>query len=698
VIAIAAGVFVSQRSGRPTPAGDGTASTGTDKPSVAVLYFDNTSGDKELDWLRTGITEMVVTDLSQSPALEVVGTDRLYDILAELKRADDRVISPDVIREVAERTGVDNVIVGSYARSGDAIRINLRLQEASTGRIVTSERVEGPNASNLFAMIDDLSRRVRSKFEGLRAEVGNATNLLTAPANNPADTGLDRGLGDVTTSSIEAYRNYAEGVNLHERFREAEAATLFEKAIAVDPSFAMAYVKLAVVHGNLGHLDLRDKYATLALKHADRLTPRERFYIEGYFYTLRPATLGRGIDAYKKCIELDSGHQACRHNLALTLLILERTQEGIDHYEELVRRGSTNATAYGNLAGGYLALGDAEKALAVTQMYSKRNPENATGHRAMAQALVGLGRHEEALQEVTRALLLDPTDQNVLALRVVAQTLREDWAAAREAAATLYASPDATRKWSGALAHGRLAAFQGRSAEALTWAERAGSALRAPGPQTAGARQFAAGLLAARGQMPLALAQAQTALTEAKGSLAERAALSLAARFYAASKQMKEADEALAALAALADPLAPARDARVLAVARGQVALARGDFAAAIVELTKAHSALNPRTGNVLIPSQHVALWFALGEAYMGAGQPAQAEAWFRRVAESGAEHAFQPIEFVRSFYYLGKIHEQAGDMTKARDAYRRFVGYWKDGDLDRERIAEAERKLRGQT
>ena len=82
----------------------------------------------------------------------------------------------------------------------------------------------------------------------------------------------------------------------------------------------------------------------------------------------------------------------------------------------------------------------------------------------------------------------------------------------------------------------------------------------------------------------------------------------------------------------------------------------------------------------------------------MGAGQPAQAEAWFRRVAESGAEHAFQPIEFVRSFYYLGRIHEQAGDRTKARDAYRRFIGYWKDGDLDRERIAEAERKLRGQT
>ena len=211
------------RAPRSRPRRDTSAVSGSTKPSVAVLYFDNTTGDKELEWMRTGITEMVVTDLSQSQDIEVVGTDRLYDIMAQLKRADDKVLSPDVIREVAQRTGVDSVIVGSYVKSGDAIRINLRLQEAKTGRIVTSERVEGPNASSLFAMIDDLSRRIRTRFESLRAGVESAPALLVSVRATPTD-GLDRGLGDVTTSSIDAYRNYAEGVNLHERYREAEAA------------------------------------------------------------------------------------------------------------------------------------------------------------------------------------------------------------------------------------------------------------------------------------------------------------------------------------------------------------------------------------------------------------------------------------------------------------------------------------------
>jgi len=66
-------------------------------------------------------------------------------------------------------------------------------------------------------------------------------------------------------------------------------------------------------------------------------------------------------------------------------------------------------------------------------------------------------------------------------------------------------------------------------------------------------------------------------------------------------------------------------------------------------------------------------------------------------VADAGHEHIFQPLEFVRSFYYLGKIREQAGDLPKAREAYRRFVNYWKNGTIDRDRVAEAERKVKGQ-
>jgi len=94
-VAAIAGVGLFTKSGNTENSAAANSSSG--KPSVAVLYFDNTTGDKDLDWMRTGITEMVVTDLSQSQQIEVVGTDRLYGILAEMNRQDDRVLSPEVL-------------------------------------------------------------------------------------------------------------------------------------------------------------------------------------------------------------------------------------------------------------------------------------------------------------------------------------------------------------------------------------------------------------------------------------------------------------------------------------------------------------------------------------------------------------------------------------------------------------------------
>src|SRR5207244_12739587 len=97
------------------------AMAGSDKPAVAVLYFENNTGNPQLDWLRTGLTDMLVTDLSQSPDVEVLGTDRLVQILTDMKRQDDRVISFDTVQALAKRAGVKSVLLGGYMKAGDTI-------------------------------------------------------------------------------------------------------------------------------------------------------------------------------------------------------------------------------------------------------------------------------------------------------------------------------------------------------------------------------------------------------------------------------------------------------------------------------------------------------------------------------------------------------------------------------------------------
>jgi DNA-binding MarR family transcriptional regulator len=89
------------------------------------MYFENASGDPELDWLRNGLTDMLVTDLSQSEGVDVLSTTRLFQILRTLKQQDEQVISLEVVQEVAKRAQVDRVILGSFMKAGENIRMEL---------------------------------------------------------------------------------------------------------------------------------------------------------------------------------------------------------------------------------------------------------------------------------------------------------------------------------------------------------------------------------------------------------------------------------------------------------------------------------------------------------------------------------------------------------------------------------------------
>ena len=94
------------------------------------------------------------------------------------------------------------------------------------------------------------------------------------------------------------------------RGRYDKAVPFFEKAIALDPDFALAYTKLAVASNNLGQSNKRDEYAKKALEHLDRLSPRERYYIQGFFYSTKFDTMPQAIDAYRTLLQLYPSHSA----------------------------------------------------------------------------------------------------------------------------------------------------------------------------------------------------------------------------------------------------------------------------------------------------------------------------------------------------------------------------------------------------
>ena len=680
------------RSRLSTPAVPASGASG-DKPSVAVMYFENNTGNPQLDWLRTGLTDMLVTDLSQSPDLEVLPTDRLVQILGDMRRQDDLVVSFDTVQEVARRAGVKTIVLGSYVKAGDTIRINLKLQDAASGRLVTSERVEAAGESNLFPTVDDLTKRIKAKFGAAADPTKSLIKSPSAIATTASGT-IDRDLKDVTTSSIEAYRYYADGINMHERGRELPAVAPLGKAVAIDPNFALALVKLAVIHSNLGHSNLRREYAERALQHVDRLTPRERYYIEGYYYSDRVDTWGKAIEAYSKGLALFPDAVSSHNNLGLLLGQSERYDDAIREYEEARRRGIEFPGAYSSLAFSYLGRGEFDKARTVVEQFVQGHPDSPGGYRGLADVLLATGKIDEAAKAFQHSFELAPANPLPrLGLHDIA-VLQERWDVAQTIATSIAGAKEPFASFLGKNALASDGLLRGKLSESLRQLESAATVDGIAGSnESALTRAGEARILLQTGQAARALTVAQRALADSAGRTADFDSLALIIEAHSRLGHAADAERQLHTLTERANAFPSHRERRRVLLVNGVLAFQRGDEAAAVRNLTEAERALPPTAAGVIVPPQPP-IWFALGEAHLAMHNDSEAAVRYQKIVDSGSLRLSSPIEFVRSLYYLGQINERRGDRAKATEYYRRFVQYWGDGEIDRDKVADARRKL----
>ena len=685
VVAVAAAALIWVRPARePGP-------SSTTKPSIAVLHFENNTGSASLDWLRTGLADMLVTDLSQSPDLEVLGTDRVYEILDELDRAGDRTISSDTVREFARRARVQTVLMGSFVKSGDAIRINVRLQDALDGRILSAERMDAQGEANLFPTIDQLTQRIKARLEPLLG--GNrASGLFVRPSPPAAPDSLDRGLRDVTTSSIEAYRYYAEGIHLHGRARYTESIPLFQKALEIDPQFALAMAKLAVDYGNSGRMAQSREWAERAYQHANRVTTRERYYIEGYHYSRRAITLAKAIEAYETGLKLYPDHAAMRNNLALIYIQLDRREDALPHLEELVRRGHSYAPTFANLAGIHTSRGDFERAHQVLTDYVQRYPDVAAGHVSLGTLYTVWRKYDEALAAFARAQGLEPGRAGAFRGRYEIHVLREQWDQADALAESASKSSEQQMRNQGHINSAHLHLYRGRSAAALALLEQGARASDNP----RFAAQEVSAVMLARGDLAAARRFAESSEDANANPEVGPGRLRSLGWAQELTGQPAQADRTLEELRGVARRVPSDRDMRHAHLLAGQIAMHRGHPMRAIEELLRAEKAIPMRQlgGPPGAGGLAIRVRFELASAYLAVGQLAEAEARLRAVVDGGRERISTPIEYVRSLYVLGTIYEKLGDTARARDHYRYFLDHWRGGDLDRDKVREAERTL----
>jgi tetratricopeptide (TPR) repeat protein len=234
--------------------------------SLAILPFRNASTDLSIDWLGPSLAEMLRTDMGQSASLRMVSSDRLHQVLKDLRIPENAVFDQDTLRRLAEFSSADTVVWGQYIKVGEQIRIDATLRDLKHQRTIPV-KAEAPNEKGLLPAIVQLAQSIQQNLS-LSSDV---LQELRAKSSHPS------------SSSLLALRSYNEGLELARQGNHLEAAKRFEASVQADPEFALAYSKLGQTYSNLRNDDKAEQFSRKAVDLSDKLPPQERYLIQANY-------------------------------------------------------------------------------------------------------------------------------------------------------------------------------------------------------------------------------------------------------------------------------------------------------------------------------------------------------------------------------------------------------------------------------
>jgi len=365
----------------------------TSRPTLTVLYFENKSGDPKLDNWRDALAELLIADLSQSRYIRVISGDEMYTILKRLGLTDARKYSSEDIEKVAAQTRATHVLKGSFIKAGETFVITASLQHSGTGESASALRLEARDEKDIIPKVDELTRLVKEE-------------LNLTPVQIAGD--LEKEAGKITTSSPEALKYYIEGRRLQENMENDKSIAHMEKAVAIDPEFAMAYRSMGVAHQMLGHMaEARNDYKK-ALGLSDRLPENERLLIEGIWLVVGEEDLAKAIEVLVRLVKIYPGHMLGHSWLGATYFMAGKLDNAIEH-QELVVQNERTADQVTSLAQYYMAKGLYQKTEDLCRSFLKGVEDNAQVHFALGWSFLCRRQFDLAIAEQEKAYLLDPT-------------------------------------------------------------------------------------------------------------------------------------------------------------------------------------------------------------------------------------------------------------------------------------------------
>jgi serine/threonine protein kinase len=607
LIAAAAAYFLMHRS----------APKLTEKDTIVLADFTNTTGDPVFDGtLRQGLS----AQLEQSPFLNLLSDQRIAQTLALMSQPKDAHLTKELTREVCQRTASAADIEGSISNLGSQYVLGLKAVNCQTGDLLAQEQVTANGKEQVLKGLGDAATKLREKLGESLASV----QKYDAPLEN------------VTTTSLDALQAYSRGYQAQVvKGDSATAIPFFERAVSLDPNFAMAYARLGTSYSNVDEITRGAENTRKAYELRERTSEQERFYISARYEVGVTGNLEAARATYELWAHTYPSDDTPLVSLANIYINFGEYAKALAAAQEGLTLDPGSAIAYGRLVYAYRNLNRLDEAQATARGARAHNLDGPAVHKDLYY--VSFIRHDAVGMEREATMLMGvPGYQE----------------------ATLYDESD-------------TAAYGGEFAKARELTHRAiDFARRADQAETEASDNGHAAMREAWvGNVALAKQGAQAALALANGKFVEA---------YSAVALGLAGDSAQAER--LADDLGKRfpDDTYVrfeyLPMIHATVALRGGDSGKAIEALAAAKL-------------YELGLWhlypvYLRGEAYLAARQGAAAGAEFQKIIDHPGVVINEVIGAL-AHLGLGRAYALAGDSAKAKTAYQDFFALWNNADPD---------------
>jgi eukaryotic-like serine/threonine-protein kinase len=598
----------------------------TDRDTIVLADFSNTTGDAVFDGtLRQGLS----VQLEQSPFLSPVSEDQIQQTLHMMDQKPDTKLTPEIAREICQRTTSAAVLNGSIAQIGTQYLLTLKAISCVNGKSLGSAESRASDKNHVLDALGSTASELRKKLGESLASV------------QKYDTPLEQ----ASTPSLEALKSFSSGRKVLSTTGPAAAIPFFKHATELDSNFALAYAMLGRTYGDLGESGVAAAYTRRAYELRDRASEAERYFIASSFHITVTGDMDKAeqdcefwIQAYPRA-ELPHTFLS-----GIILPVLGQYDKAAKEATEAVRLNPSFPLSYSLLMYSYIALNHLDKAQATD--------DQAVEHKLDSSAFLFVPQYQLAF------LKNDATGMSRLVERSAGKPGIEDQLLGEEAETT---------------------AFYGRLRDAREFSRRAvDSAEREEEKEPAATYSALSGLREALfGNAEEARPRASSAIEKSSGrDVRYASALAFA---YARDNQRAQV---LAADLAKRFPQDTIVQFNYLPVLRARLALNRGNAADALEALRPAISYELGATTSSTYGWTGMYPVFVRGEAYLLARQAAEAAVEFQKILEHRGVVVNEPIAALARLG-LARAYVLQGDSVRARGAYKDFLTIWKDADPD---------------